>query len=69
MYLRKDGVDMTNQAALPRKKMETADAAPGKEIPGAIELTSDHGIVITLSGENINKIDNICIYFKEGNDE
>lgn len=68
MYLRKDGIDMVNQP-VPRKKMETADVAPGKEIPEAIEFTNDRGIVITLSGENIDKIDNICIYFKEDKNE
>ena len=64
MILRKNGVNMVNG-------METADTPPSKivesvkEISNAVELVYEPGLTITITGDKLSKVDNICVYFKE----
>lgn len=67
MILRKNGVDLTGVTSV---HMETADAAPSKKIPApeemnTLEMVYEPGLSITITGEKISKVDNICVYFKE----
>ena len=61
MIMRRTDVDLQG------KKLETADAVPGKkiEIPVGNGKIHEPGITVVISGEAVNKIDNICIYFRE----
>ena len=67
MILRKNGVDLTGVTSV---HMETADAAPSKIIPApeekeSLEMVYEPGLSITITGEKLSKVDNICVYFKE----